>query len=1056
MSEWIYDRDAAGKITAVTDPLGSTWTREYDDAGRLTRQVGPAGTTLDFGYDAHFRVTSAIVVDGVQDPVTSYTYDGSGRLATKTLPDGATWTYAYDGSSRMTGVTDPLSRSWTYARDLAGNVATVTHPGGQQVTMLRDTAGRLTQRTIPGGRIESFVYHAATGRLISAEANEGQGAWVGRLEWGYDNMGRPNKVETVVDTGTGEQSRSILLSYDSNGRLSTLASPGGETVTYLYDELDRLTRTVSTLYGVWTVWYDPQSGHRTQVMSGSQWKTWAYDEAGRMLEQRWDWPGHDSGDFDYTYDAEGRMLTAIDQTTGGISQTIQFNDLGLMDLFQETDSGVTTSTTLSYDLAGRVIGQTRTVDGGAPELMTFDWDDAGRLVYERKDDDIRLLTWDDNPDDPAAAQRVWRAPMTPNEATAEVLYGFDGRMIGLWGHKLDEDPYLLAEYRWAPILGDLALELTEADENDVTETRWAAAGLGGSYADLTDQFDDQAMTNPVLAADQSAEALQQFLGGPTPRHAAPFSLGAWAGVPGLGAGPAESALTEFVSGLVQLETDVAVGDEQRQESTLSAFGEQRGGFRDLTDDWLGQALFGQGSTGGSTSGAGKTAQSSQAGGRPTAGLNGYGEQDVPVTCLIDNFCMTNSGSALICACQVGPMYFAQATGPTQLQCCTPGSSGGGGISYCSYAYDTGSAFPTPSLRNPDISEGGVLLNNGEFIRSETDLGVFAPHGGLSFRRTYRSGVVYYGDLGNKWSHNWNEMVLVGVGNALECGNIVRWISADGTVIEFLEDSNGVFQTRPDALHRILRVGSGFQIRDSSGVVRKFSGSGGLFRLAEIRDGLSVVSLAYQDDRLHTISTKDTDTGDSIVRLNLTYNQDGRLHRVTSGLDSTQWVEYEYNDCAELIRVKRPPTELGYDPDNDPATPEPVYEPMIEYKYYNPSADYCTNPQVGHHMLETESVRQLNPMTSTQVTLQTLLHINYEQPPEGANSRSYLRVAGQCFGDKECPREATPDLEYSYTYHTGTELHETETIDHPIAGHAIVEMREYDSIKLLALLGDVGR
>ncbi|MCP3938146.1 MAG: hypothetical protein GY708_22595, partial [Actinomycetia bacterium] len=28
MSEWIYDRDAAGKITAVTDPLGSTWTRE--------------------------------------------------------------------------------------------------------------------------------------------------------------------------------------------------------------------------------------------------------------------------------------------------------------------------------------------------------------------------------------------------------------------------------------------------------------------------------------------------------------------------------------------------------------------------------------------------------------------------------------------------------------------------------------------------------------------------------------------------------------------------------------------------------------------------------------------------------------------------------------------------------------------------------------------------------------------------------------------------------------------------------------------------------------------
>ena len=118
MSEWTYGRDF-GTLTSISDPFGNAWTRTRDDAGRMIQLVGPAGTEFRYGFDARFRVTSVTVEDGVYDPVTTYGYDNQGRLATKTLDNGAVWSYTYDDSGRLASKTDPLNRTWVYGRDFA-------------------------------------------------------------------------------------------------------------------------------------------------------------------------------------------------------------------------------------------------------------------------------------------------------------------------------------------------------------------------------------------------------------------------------------------------------------------------------------------------------------------------------------------------------------------------------------------------------------------------------------------------------------------------------------------------------------------------------------------------------------------------------------------------------------------------------------------------------------------------------------------------------------------------------------------------------------------------
>jgi RHS repeat-associated protein len=1043
-AEWTYDRDLVGRITGITDPLGHTWTRTYDDAGRLVTIEGPAGTRVDYGYDAHFRVTSAKLEGGANDSTTTYGYDSAGRMTTKSMPTGSTWTYGYDGSSRLASVTDPLNRAWNYARDAAGRITSTTHPGNQQVTMTRDTTGRLTQRAFPGGRAETFTYNTANGRLATVQATEESGAWLGRIEWLYDLLERPTSVKTIIDHGSGPLSRNLAFGYDPDGNRTTLQStPAGETLSYSYDELDRLIGTNSDLYDDWSIEYDPDSGHRTHVESGARFKTWSWDMAGRFIGEQWDWPDHTSGNATHVRDAEGRVVSSYDTVTG-VTLEVELNPLGLVDLLVSGQSGTQYYTEYSYDEAGQLTGRTTTLGDDTVEELVFGHDAAGRLNYARRNDVIREYTWEDAPADaPGVATRLWRAPMSNVEATAEIQYGFDGRLQKVTRHVAGESPMLVMGRRWSPLASDRALERTDFIEEETYDTRAIAQDIGGYYGELAEDFTVSALAQPVLEVDRASEGLEAPYVGSLPDAPAPFALGAFNAPDNL----ARPTLAGYVTGLLRgrLERGVVLATEERGTGGLEGLASATPIAADVLDNWLEGDLHANGLRGDST----------LLPGYASSGDNG------PITA--GGIIFVNKGEAkAFCSCQ-GPVDVMLKY--DDKNCCAPppftwdppalpGMPPVYEVIVCDYGFSDNKAFPE-SLRNPDVSDGGVSRANGELIQAVTDLVVESPDGPVAFTRTYRSAVGKFGALGPKWMHNWDQQLVIGTGNHPLCGNLAKWIMPDGKDMNFsITTAGDPVPTSSDSMYRLFKrppvAGKGqYEIRGMDGTSLTFTAIGygsSFYQLTRWVDGPQDLTLSYSAGRL-------VDIGPLHIRYySPTSSQIFMVCNKTDCDQADEYVTYSYTGT-ELTKVEYfPPTHLV-----PGSTENKTRTTLYAYSSINP-ADSST-PAYGQHMLTKVSALQSNPMTQNSL-YETTMRIGYYNRPGGASDPNHLKVAWQCFG-KDCdiqpPLVANPlcmissdhvaDLTFDYSAGTVT------TDCRLLPQQSKIERRVYDKNNLVSLIED---
>jgi RHS repeat-associated protein len=131
-----FGYDDAGRLTRLTDPLtGRTVNSSYDSAGRLAVMNDPAAGTMinrATAYDALGRVTSDNLQDtsdpGVPPRVllgTAYGYDLDGNITAKTTTNKVTGsarnTYSYDGAGRLASWTAPNGTATSYGWDAAGN-----------------------------------------------------------------------------------------------------------------------------------------------------------------------------------------------------------------------------------------------------------------------------------------------------------------------------------------------------------------------------------------------------------------------------------------------------------------------------------------------------------------------------------------------------------------------------------------------------------------------------------------------------------------------------------------------------------------------------------------------------------------------------------------------------------------------------------------------------------------------------------------------------------------------------------------------------------------------
>lgn len=517
-----------GQVTATSTSDGATTTYEYDDDGQLLRVVSPLGNVdgadpadydTVFEYDANGNRTAVTDATGNR---TETTYDPLGRPTVSTDPLGHDTTYTYTDMGAVATVTTATGAATSYGYDALGAVVSVTKPEGDESSMTYDSAHRISTATSPEGFTTSYTYDL-NGNLILTTLPDGSIARtydsVGRLTAidysdatpdmtaTYDEAGRPATVTSGTVTAAYE--------YDKAGRTTSI-DRDGHAFTYDYDELGRLTtRTYPDGRSQGYTWGETSRLHAT-TLSASGTTTdvnYTYDIAGQLTET-----ARENGPVSsYTYDTVGRLTSA--STVGGgtvvAQQSIQRNAASQPVTVTTTVDGSTTSVIYSYDAMGQLTQECSPLSGAVCEStspkVTYTYDANGNRATQTDgtttttytfDSDDRLLSTSDGTDTTTYSygdNGDLQAKTTGTDTTT-YAYGLDGNLYNVLqadgtavamaydesGNRIQQDVDGTTSARWTwDTAGALPVRVSESGDSIYRWFTDPQSGLGAPIASVS-------------------------------------------------------------------------------------------------------------------------------------------------------------------------------------------------------------------------------------------------------------------------------------------------------------------------------------------------------------------------------------------------------------------------------------------------------------------------------------------------------------------------------------------------------------------------------------------
>jgi RHS repeat-associated protein len=410
-----YDQD--GSLITRTDFNGHVTTYSHDLRGLETLRIEATGTAEERATVTTWHATRRLPVRiEVAGSITTFDYDGDGRLLTRTVTDAAT------GESRTT--------SWTYTA--TGLLARIDGPRtdvADVTTFTYDAAGNLVQTANALGHLDRVAAHDPHGRPTHAVDVSGL-----ETRLSYDARGRlfrrtiGDRVTTFESDAVGNQLRVVrpdgsflVYDYDDARRLIAIGNSQGNFLRYVRDGAGNPTaETVQRTDGLVT-WsstrvYDPL-GRLVARISGEGARTdYTYDAVGNRLSEtdpngNVTRHGYDALDrLALTEDAAGGLVTfehdAFDRITAitdprGLTTAYAYNAFGDLVEEQSPDRGVLI---YSHDDAGNVLS--RTDARGIVALSTHDA--LGRRLETRYPDPAQdiVYEYDGSPDAVGRLTRV--------------------------------------------------------------------------------------------------------------------------------------------------------------------------------------------------------------------------------------------------------------------------------------------------------------------------------------------------------------------------------------------------------------------------------------------------------------------------------------------------------------------------------------------------------------------------------------------------------------------------------------------------------------------------
>jgi RHS repeat-associated protein len=367
----------AAKVKAAQatgkDVLVTRMTYDVDD--RLKKLVHPSGETEKYQYDERGLILRRTLAPGTAEKaVTDYTYSLDGYLSRVKDPNGNITRFKMDGFNRVKEVVDPLGNRLTRAYDRVGNLVKreIYGPDGKLLSRREweyDGRDRLVMEhahffgpdgqplqdgpLTPGdGRASHAYEYDRLGNLLKI-TDDNKNSFL----YTYDGLNRQVKVIDPVGN-------KVTYTYDKNGnilaRQESDKHPGGKpdvltTYRYVYDELNRLKKTVDPLGNITRFSYDSRSNPVYRKNANGDGMGLVYDSLSRLLrvkQEMRDPNGTLVKTLKESYRYYGREHLASITDHNGNTASFSYNALGLLTKTRYADGS---QLTLTRDALGNIL-----------------------------------------------------------------------------------------------------------------------------------------------------------------------------------------------------------------------------------------------------------------------------------------------------------------------------------------------------------------------------------------------------------------------------------------------------------------------------------------------------------------------------------------------------------------------------------------------------------------------------------------------------------------------------------------------------------------------------
>ena len=360
-----YRYDENGNPIAATQPGTGAESATYAANGiDLTGYTAANGTKYTYTYNSAHDVTTA-KVGGL---TATTTYNAAGNVTGSKLTGSGTSLYlqstvtATPDKNHVASVTDANGDTTSYAYNADGQVTKITNAAGKATTYTYDSDTLRASSTYRAG-IANIDYGYTGGMLTSLDRKTFRSGTAQHQYYyfAYNAWGQP----TTTKVGSRTLSTNAYYAYNgtqtgAGGSLKQTTYGNGDSVSYTYDELDRLTGKVYT---------------------GGRYVTYTYNAEGQMAELTYGDGTTELARLLFEYDSLGRLI----RSSKAVGDTVKLRTEHIYDAYNRlskqkwSGGGKTYTEYYTYNDGASGDGSLKAMTAATGSTLSYSYDKLKRL-----------------------------------------------------------------------------------------------------------------------------------------------------------------------------------------------------------------------------------------------------------------------------------------------------------------------------------------------------------------------------------------------------------------------------------------------------------------------------------------------------------------------------------------------------------------------------------------------------------------------------------------------------------------------------------------------------